>query len=89
MAGIALVGDGFNSCPHAEGNLIIKSGTPEREVSIRALTRRATLWRERRRRWRDCFNSCPHAEGNKKIREVIDIGDVSIRALTRRATASS
>ena len=35
-------GAGFNSCPHAEGNLIPRKFLAENFVSIRALTRRAT-----------------------------------------------
>ena len=36
---------GFNSCPHAEGNLLPVAGAEEDGVSIRALTRRATYCR--------------------------------------------
>ena len=57
--------ESFNSCPHAEGNPNTEANhEPTAEVSIRALTRRATScgnWSGRRY---DGFNSCPHAEGN-------------------------
>ena len=43
-------GAGFNSCPHAEGNLIPRKFLAENFVSIRALTRRATNAKRR-----ECF----------------------------------
>ena len=54
----------FNSCPHAEGNLPNQHWAFTYGVSIRALTRRATLRGRQFKLSLQSFNSCPHAEGN-------------------------
>ena len=76
----------FNPRPHAEGDMGLFRYPIKTNVSIHALTRRATdkgfnvVWIY------FCFNPRPHAEGDEIIKSVVGGSEVSIHALTRRAT---
>ena len=53
----------FNPRPHAEGDLTPRQQQNKKQVSIHALTRRATQWRHcYKQGWG--FNPRPHAEGD-------------------------